>query len=301
MAQAEGGISGNAMLASICLTMLVGIFGALAFMAFKMVAASEEEQKAEEREARRRDRTQRGEGDADGGEDDEEDEDDEGEGRAARRGAGKKDQKKQERNQQKQAEREVQQKKESVKSERQQKYNERQKAKDAECEKRDEVERKAREEKEKKQREAHAKWEAMYGLNEEGEVDAADWDEATVERFINQVKMRKVVKLEDLAAEFRIRTSAAVDRLEHFEKLGRLSGIFDDRGKYICITAEEMQQVSEWLQRTGRINLPDLLAACESIIRLHPTDEDKAKLQKEAQFVTKASEEGAQEGEEKAE
>ena len=45
-------------------------------------------------------------------------------------------------------------------------------------------------------------------------------------------------------------------RLEQFEKLGRLSGIFDDRGKYIYITEEEpnvpwralAQHTDEWDQ-----------------------------------------------------
>lgn len=52
-------------------------------------------------------------------------------------------------------------------------------------------------------------------------------------------QVRKVVNLEDVAAEFRLRASAVIDRIQQLEKLDRLSGIFDDRGKYIYITAED--------------------------------------------------------------
>merc|ERR1712242_127363 len=97
----------------------------------------------------------------------------------------------------------------------------------------------------------------------------------------------------DLAAEFRMRTSVAIERLEQLEKLGRLSGIFDDRGKYVYITAEEMSGVAEWLKSKGRINRADLVAACNRIIRLNPTEEDKAKLQQEARTAAATLEEDA--------
>merc|ERR1712137_533703 len=100
------------------------------------------------------------------------------------------------------------------------------------------------------------------------------------------VKLRKVVNLEDLAAEFRMKTSAAIDRLEQLEKMGRLSGIFDDRGKYIFVTAEEMTEVAAWLKSKGRINRADLVAGCNRLIRLNPTAEDKAKLEAEALAAT---------------
>merc|ERR1712113_551645 len=125
-------------------------------------------------------------------------------------------------------------------------------------------------------------WKEMFAVDAEGEADADNKDESAVERFIDYVKVRKVVNLEDIAAEFRMKTSAAIDRLEQLEKLDRLSGIFDDRGKYVYITKEEMAGVADWLKSQGRIRRADLVAACNRIIRLNPTEEDKVKLEQEA-------------------
>merc|ERR1740138_1329402 len=122
----------------------------------------------------------------------------------------------------------------------------------------------------------------MFAVEAEGEEDSGTADTGAVERFIEYIKVRKVVNLEDLAADFRMRTSAAIDRVKELEKLGRISGIFDDRGKFVYITIEEMVGVAEWLQKKGRINRADLVAACNRIIRLNPTEEDKARLQQEA-------------------
>lgn len=66
-------------------------------------------------------------------------------------------------------------------------------------------------------------------------------EESAVGRFVEYVKLRKVVHLEDLAAEFRIKAVHVIKRLEDLEKMGRLSGIFDDRGKYIYITSEDLR------------------------------------------------------------
>lgn len=57
-------------------------------------------------------------------------------------------------------------------------------------------------------------------------------------------KSRKVVVLEDLAAEFGIRTQDVVSRVLALEQMGHISGVIDDRGKFIYITPEEMKKVS---------------------------------------------------------
>ncbi|CAK0820698.1 unnamed protein product, partial [Prorocentrum cordatum] len=149
-------------------------------------------------------------------------------------------------------------------------------------ERREEEERKAREEKERAEKEEFDKWKDMFAVDAEGETDGGGAEAGAVERFIDYVQVRKVVQLEDLAAEFRMKTSAAINRLEELEKLGRLSGIFDDRGKFVYITSEEMAGVADWLKKKGRITRADLVAACNRIIRLNPTEEDKARLQQEA-------------------
>merc|ERR1712190_675247 len=128
----------------------------------------------------------------------------------------------------------------------------------------------------------------MFAVDAEGKEDTDTQDASAVENFVDFVKLRKVVNLEDLAAEFHMRTSVAIERLEQLEKLGRLSGIFDDRGKYVYITKEEMAGVADWLRKRGRINRADLVAACNRIIRLNPTEGDMAKLEQEAKSAAAA-------------
>jgi hypothetical protein len=54
--------------------------------------------------------------------------------------------------------------------------------------------------------------------------------------MIAWITRRKVVNLEDVAAEFHMTTTDVIQRIEQLELEGRLTGITDDRGKYIHIT-----------------------------------------------------------------
>ncbi|KAF3332951.1 DDRGK domain-containing protein 1 [Carex littledalei] len=66
-------------------------------------------------------------------------------------------------------------------------------------------------------------------------------------------QIQKCVQLEDLASEFKLRTQDCINRIMTLESLGRLSGVMDDRGKYIYISQEEMQAVADYIKREGRI------------------------------------------------
>ena len=50
-------------------------------------------------------------------------------------------------------------------------------------------------------------------------------------RFVDYVKTRKTVGLDELAAEFRMKTAEVVKRVQALEAEGALTGIMDDRGK----------------------------------------------------------------------
>jgi len=47
--------------------------------------------------------------------------------------------------------------------------------------------------------------------------------------------------LEDLANEFRLPTKDVIDRIERLLATKKLTGIIDDRGKFIYITNEEFE------------------------------------------------------------
>eukprot|EP00747_Dinoflagellata_sp_TGD_P181633 gnl/TRDRNA2_/TRDRNA2_35525_c0_seq1.p1 gnl/TRDRNA2_/TRDRNA2_35525_c0~~gnl/TRDRNA2_/TRDRNA2_35525_c0_seq1.p1 ORF type:complete len:334 (-),score=122.56 gnl/TRDRNA2_/TRDRNA2_35525_c0_seq1:40-951(-) len=292
MAEASDG--SNTTLAGIAITALLGIFVALIVLVMRMTSAAEEEEKqakGKEKGQKRRgalDRMQRGAATA-GDDDDGDDADDgEDEGRAGRRNAAK-DQKKKEKKEQQAQAAGLRAEREKGKSEKQQKYSAKQAEKEAERLKQEEAEKKAREEKEKKEAEEFDQWKGMFEVEEEGQGDPDGGDGVTaVEKFIEYVKVRKMVHLEDLAADFKMRTSACIDRLNELMKLGRLNGIFDDRGKFIYVTQEELENLSDWLKRKGRINRADLVATCNRVIRLNPTEDDKARLKEEARAALNA-------------
>jgi len=297
---------GNMTMAILAMTVLFAVFGGIVFALMRMTggeeAPEEPKQKGKDRKRGALDKMKRDAAADNAEEDGEEDEndDDGGDdgGRNGRRNAAK-DDKKQEKKAQAEGARQARQQKDQQVSEKSQKYNQKQSDRDAERLKKEEEEKQAEEEKMKAEQEEFSKWKDMFAVEAEGEEDSGTADGGAVERFIDYVKVRKVVNLEDLAADFRMRTSVAIERLKELEKLGRISGIFDDRGKFVYITAEEMAGVSEWLKNKGRINRADLVAACNKIVRLNPTEEDKSKLQKEASAAVDALDDGeaAQEAE----
>lgn len=52
--------------------------------------------------------------------------------------------------------------------------------------------------------------------------------------------------------------------------LGRLSGVMDDRGKYIYISQEEMKAVADYIKRQGRVSISLLASKSNQFIDLEP-------------------------------
>lgn len=40
-----------------------------------------------------------------------------------------------------------------------------------------------------------------------------------------------------------------IEKLKQFEEEGKLSGVIDDRGKFIYVTKDEMEKVAEFIHR----------------------------------------------------
>ena len=72
-----------------------------------------------------------------------------------------------------------------------------------------------------------------------------------------------------------------VKKIETLEKEGRLTGITDDRGKFIHITQEEYDQVEAYIRQQGRINRAQLLIQANKLVRTEPTHEAKAQIEKD--------------------
>ena len=141
--------------------------------------------------------------------------------------------------------------------------------KEAQEEKRkDDIERKAREEKERQEHEEYLKMKASFAVEEEGFDEEDDSKEELVQNFIDFIKTSKIVVLEDLAAQFKLKTQAAIDRIIELQKDNRLSGVIDDRGKFIYISEEELQAVAKFIRQRGRVSIAELAEHSNSLINL---------------------------------
>ncbi|XP_072958604.1 DDRGK domain-containing protein 1 [Typha angustifolia] len=116
------------------------------------------------------------------------------------------------------------------------------------------------------------KWKGEFSVDAEGTTENEMQDEShgLLFNFIEYIKKQKCVPLEDLAAEFKMRTQDCINRITTLETMGRLSGVMDDRGKYIYISPEEMKAVADYIKRQGRVSISHLASMSNQFIDLEP-------------------------------
>lgn len=81
---------------------------------------------------------------------------------------------------------------------------------------------------------------------------------------------QKVVLLEDLAAHFKIKTQAAIERITDLQASGDLTGVIDDRGKFIYISQKELEDVAKFIKQRGRVSIAELAESSNDLINLNP-------------------------------
>lgn len=143
------------------------------------------------------------------------------------------------------------------------------------------------EEKKKKDDEEYDQWKDFIKVGEEGEEGIDFNKEEVINQFLDYIKIRKVVSLEDLSGTFKLNPNKIVEKLNQYEKEGRIMGIIDDRGKYIYITEKEMGLIEKMLTNRGRISKTDLIKECNRLIRFEPTEKDKIKIAEEQEKTLK--------------
>ncbi|CRL06341.1 CLUMA_CG019094, isoform A [Clunio marinus] len=132
--------------------------------------------------------------------------------------------------------------------------------------KREEAERKAQEERERREHEEYLKMKAAFEVQEEGFDEEDTEQDQLLQNFIDFIKTNKVVVLEDLAAQFKMKTQAAIDRIVDLQKENRLSGVIDDRGKFIFISEEELKAVAKFIKQRGRVSISELAEHSNTLI-----------------------------------
>lgn len=138
--------------------------------------------------------------------------------------------------------------------------------------------RRAKEEQERKEEEEYQKLKEAFVIEEQGEADELSEQESRnlLQEFIQYVKDSKVVLLEDLASHFGMRTQDAIARLQDLIADGTLTGVIDDRGKFIFITVEELNSVAQFIKQRGRVSISELVQASNTLINLKPAIQNTA-------------------------
>ncbi|MDA9080434.1 hypothetical protein N9M16_03285 [Candidatus Dependentiae bacterium] len=87
-------------------------------------------------------------------------------------------------------------------------------------------------------------------------------------RFIDYTRTNKVVLIEELGARFGVASQDMVTRLETLERSGSITGVMDDRGKFICITAHEMTLIAGYFKTQGRLSISELAGISNNTIKM---------------------------------
>lgn len=133
----------------------------------------------------------------------------------------------------------------------------------------EEEEKRKREEKERKEYEEYLKLKEAFQVEDEGYDENPEEDqENKLEVFIQYIKDNKVVVLEDLAAHFKMKTQDTIDRVSTLVKEERLTGVIDDRGKFIYIAQQELEAVAKFIVQRGRVSITDLAENSNKLISL---------------------------------
>ncbi|CAH1258416.1 DDRGK1 [Branchiostoma lanceolatum] len=148
-------------------------------------------------------------------------------------------------------------------------------------ERRAEEERKAKEEQAAREHEEYLMMKGSFTVEEEGHEEILDEDatENLLQDFIDHIKAVKVVLLEDLAAQFNMRTQDCIQRVQELREQGRLTGVIDDRGKFIYISQDELQAVAKFIKQRGRVSISDLVESSNQLINLIPDTEQVIRAQ----------------------
>lgn len=168
--------------------------------------------------------------------------------------------------------------KQEKKLEQEKKYEEKEKKRKEDEKKEEELVNKLKIDKEQKELEEYKRWESQISVKEEGQNKVS----LNKSDFIKYIKLRKIVSLEDLAGIFKLTSKEVVFNLEMMENEGEISGIIDDRGKYIYLTEKEIVSIEKNLISRGRISKQDIINFCNKSIKFSPSEEYKQQILEES-------------------
>ena len=65
-----------------------------------------------------------------------------------------------------------------------------------------------------------------------------------------------------------MKAQEAIERVTQLQEDGLLTGVIDDRGKFIYISREEMEAVAKFIKQQGRVSISDLAMNSNKLVTL---------------------------------
>ncbi|XP_066597128.1 DDRGK domain-containing protein 1-like [Prorops nasuta] len=136
--------------------------------------------------------------------------------------------------------------------------------------KKEEAKRKAKEIKENEEHAEYLKIKAAFTIEEDGfEEYTSENENNLLQEFIKYIRLKKVVLLEDLAVHFTMKTLIVLDRIQKLQLSGDLTGVIDDRGKFVYISENELRDIGNFVRGCGRISITELAENSNQLININ--------------------------------
>ena len=112
----------------------------------------------------------------------------------------------------------------------------------------------------------------MFTVEGEGTVEQEIQQESQglLQEFIDHIVERKVVVLEELAAEFGLRTQDVVSRVQALESMGRITGVMTI-AVYLRPSGGDAE-VAEYINSKGRVSISDLAKKSNEFVKMKTRD-----------------------------
>uniref|UniRef100_A0AC34PV86 DDRGK domain-containing protein 1 n=1 Tax=Panagrolaimus sp. JU765 TaxID=591449 RepID=A0AC34PV86_9BILA len=129
-------------------------------------------------------------------------------------------------------------------------------------------------ERERREHEEYLKLKESFVVEEEGqEAKSEEEKENLLKSFVDYIKKTKAVYLDELAPRFNLDVESTIEKIKYFLENGVLTGVFDDRGKFVYISEEEMANVAKFVNQRGRVSLQDLAEYSNQLISFEAENE----------------------------
>eukprot|EP00697_Spironema_sp_BW2_P013571 gnl/Spiro4/3717_TR1817_c0_g1_i1.p1 gnl/Spiro4/3717_TR1817_c0_g1~~gnl/Spiro4/3717_TR1817_c0_g1_i1.p1 ORF type:complete len:296 (+),score=100.36 gnl/Spiro4/3717_TR1817_c0_g1_i1:33-890(+) len=112
----------------------------------------------------------------------------------------------------------------------------------------------------KKEDEEFELWSKLMVISEEGTAaqDVEQENQGLLGEFIDYIKTTKVCVISEMASKFKLPSESIISRLVALEEMGHITGVFDDRGKFIHVSHDEMQKIANFIKLRGRVSRTEL-------------------------------------------